>query len=219
MEQKENIADESKRLAKLNLDPNHIDFSLDQVIGEFGRNYMAELFKYSPYKEEQMEAVAAGDLDRDERLSFAADGWTVEALIYKTHPLVDGLLTETAKECLKNDFMAPPQLVEIFDQSREGYTKAAEKFNKAVETASPEKISESFHSLFDHAARYEFKKLKQNKITQKQIAATLHPRKAPMLSEETHVQPPTKIREAPMLPQQSTAITDTDNARKSGYSR
>lgn len=219
MEQKENIVNESERLAKLGLELNDIGFSLDLVRAEFGWDYLSELFEHSPYKEEQMEAVAAGDLDYDERLSFAADGWAVDALMYKTRPVVDGLLTEAAKECLEKYFMAPPQLVGIFNQSREGYTKKAEDFNKAVETASPEKISDSCRFLFDHAERYEFEKLEQNEITRKQITATFHFRKAPMLSDQPNIQTPAKIREAPMLPQQPTEITNKGASLKNGYAR
>ncbi len=166
-------ADESERLAALNLNLDYIDISLDQVKAEFGDHYLEALFEHSPYEDAQKAAVEKGDLDTQERLSAEECGWAVDALIYKTRPKVYGLLSEAAKECLKNDLMIPAPLVDIFDNSREGYTRAAESFNHAVETGSSEMILFYLDSLFFHAESYEFEKMEREKINREQIAETL----------------------------------------------
>lgn len=221
--------DESRWLAELDLNLDHIDISLDRVEKEFGCDYLADLFEHSPYKEAQREAVEMGDLDADERLSAETSGWAVDVLIYKTRPAVHGLLSEAAKDCLKSDLMIPAAIVNIFDDSREGYTQAAENFNRAVEVGSSDDILCSFHSLFLHAESYEFEKMERkgisfDKISEKLIARygedfgsgyetyreEIRPCKAPMLADQPDISP-VKIREAPMLSQADAAPKQPDS--------
>lgn len=181
-----------------------------------------ELAAKSPYLSETAKAEAfenSEEWDYLDKLEVQSYQWAAEQADYLLNSPVSGLLSEPARQCLREDYGLPDEVIDLFGTSREGYIAKAESLNSAIENAVGSRaISGAVKSLNAHIEIYEADKLNalieskgldwdkiHNDIHINIIPRTAAERSAPARSapvvSESHIDSPKPMvfRAAPML--------------------
>lgn len=128
---------ESEKFQAINAESADIFYRLSRAEIQTPREKLIdELSKRSPYLESIEENKIAGYWNAVDRLEFESEEWAKDLADYLLKPPVDGLLSESARQCLREDYGLPDEAIDLFGTSREGYTARAESLNSAVEKAS-----------------------------------------------------------------------------------
>jgi len=210
---------ESEKFQAINAESVDIFYRLSRVEFQTPREKLIdELSQRSPYLESIEENKTAGYWNEVDRLEFESEQWAKDLAGYLLKPPVDGLLSESARQCLREDYGLPDEAIDLLGTSREGYTARAEYLNSAVENASSSGIGIAVKELCAQIEIYETDKLEaliesrgldwpkihnaiHFDVTPKTAAERSTPvRSSPIISEShTDSQSAIKLRNAPMI--------------------
>jgi hypothetical protein len=151
---------ELEKFQAINAESADIFYRLSKVEFQTPREKLIdELSKISPYLESIEANKIAGYWNEVDRLELESEEWAKDLADYLLKPTVDGLLSESARQCLREDNGLPDEAIDFFGTSREGYTARAESLNSAVENASRSGIGIAAKDLCAQIEIFETDKL------------------------------------------------------------